>query len=883
MAIILISGFLIYTSFNMRNFNRINEQDFSDILSSWQQLYKYDNASKVFILADNEINQGEDIFYKKINPIDGIYFISKEKDPININKIKSWEIHITIKEWIYFFVLNDIFNKYFIGSENLSIEQLWKGLFLFNNISWEQKVLSYNSFLKLNLITNNNIDGSFQLFPSLFFNYNPTYNSEIKNADILRISTINNIYYVDTNKDDYFKKIFWDNNNMIEFLKITKTDFKKKITKFNTIYNNVFDEFKINNLRWDDLIKKYPYLFLNDSKKYVYLKNDLVKNIIEILNIYNQPSLQKKNNYLVNEYQEKIKNILSEMRWLWDNIYNEWLQIVKNYYYLVYFANILTKDSNILIEDKNNFTKAIKTIFSDNILWKEYFSVLSDIYFAYNFWDISEDNLDSFLNIYLWDLIKNKFLQKEDFLSFSFFLIQYLSWDITFSKNSSQIVSYLFSISNDYYNTISDTSKKLKTISFNFYNFSKIIWKINDYIINNFFIKEERWLVLKKEYSPESDKEFPKDILNWLILTHEWWTNELKNKKTDFYNFIKWEIKNNYILFETNLNKLNQIIYTINNYQTYLLKLKLNEQNRKASWLVYEDKSWQIKLSKEYVTQYLSQFNNLDIESITILNDFKKDKFYEISVKILNNTFKFKLNPKGNVVYDLVYNDYFGKPVITFKGLSISLDEKMKSLLELLKNKKSVEKKEERYDFKNIFETIYLTNFNHSDTNSEFSSEWLNLDNKMSAEMKNFVQKELLEKDFRNLDNFLIIWFKNIFAQIINWEYDITFENVFKNFNWKVRSYNTEISWKYIFKDHSFFNLILKVKREDNNYYDFNWAQIEIIPPLIFVKNTENLMENIGYYIDTLKLNYKWNSDNIKFDLNSKKIFINSESFNVNY
>jgi len=58
----------------------------------------------------------------------------------------------------------------------------------------------------------------------------------------------------------------------------------------------------------------YPYLFLNDSKKHIYLKNNLVKNIVEVFNMYKNVSLQNKNNYLLNEYQEKIKNTLSEMK-----------------------------------------------------------------------------------------------------------------------------------------------------------------------------------------------------------------------------------------------------------------------------------------------------------------------------------------------------------------------------------------------------------------------------------------------------------------------------------------------------------------------------------------------------------------------------------------
>jgi hypothetical protein len=62
-----------------------NNKELEDILSSKQETYVFDNNKKQFIKTISDKYDKEQIFYKKINQIDGVYFFSKSVSDININ------------------------------------------------------------------------------------------------------------------------------------------------------------------------------------------------------------------------------------------------------------------------------------------------------------------------------------------------------------------------------------------------------------------------------------------------------------------------------------------------------------------------------------------------------------------------------------------------------------------------------------------------------------------------------------------------------------------------------------------------------------------------------------------------------------------------------
>ena len=83
-------------------------------------------------------------------------------------------------------------------------------------------------------------------------------------------------------------------------------------------------------------------------------------------------------------------------------------------------------------------------------------------------------------------------------------------------------------------------------------------------------------------------------------------------------------------------------------------------------------------MSVEKVTEYLKDFVGIDITTLDISNDFKRDGFYQINVSFFGKPFEFKLNPQGNVIQKMIYTETDGTKNTNFEQASISLTEREK-------------------------------------------------------------------------------------------------------------------------------------------------------------------------------------------------------------
>lgn len=116
------------------------------------------------------------------------------------------------------------------------------------------------------------------------------------------------------------------------------------------------------------------------------------------------------------------------------------------------------------------------------------------------------------------------------------------------------------------------------------------------------------------------------------------------------------------------------------NYPKYLNDSHLNENNKSARGILVEKGT---VMSREILEAYLKNFNSLDISSLQVTNNFEKDRFYEIQVNIMNNTFNFKLWEQNHVLADISYTDFSGMKH-TFPNITIPLDQKEEQFKELL-------------------------------------------------------------------------------------------------------------------------------------------------------------------------------------------------------
>lgn len=860
-----------------------NKAELENFLVSWWKTFSYNKSEKKFIEWSNS-----EIQYQSINPIDWVYYSKWGNTKIQISSNQG-NTKIQIWEWIYVFVLNDIFEKYEIIAKDFSINQLWKWIFYLDNNGKEIKIYSYNSLINIKLLSLNKEITNFNLFPSLVFKYNPSYNSNIIKSDILRVATVNDIYYIDSKSEKFLETLSNKDKNKENFLTIIKDDISKKYEIYSKLYRDILD-LSFEEISWSKYIKTYDYFLKNELKKDVYLRNNIARSFVEILKNYD---LQKTENNSL-QLSDEIKWYLSKMQEISPQLYQDWYTIIKNYYYLSYFWNSIKDEKEISTKENSHVNKIVKWIFWEKILWDEYFSLLSDIFYSYSFLNLDKNWLNSLLDSYIKNIKNNTILKESDFLTFSFFLSKFSEKNTHISKWSINIVVYLIEIFNNYYedirltkeeeeiNKITIEAKKYSALSVYFMNMESIINNINKNILSIFFYKKDWISLLKEEYIKRLWDEIQPKLWEWVIeslnMLNTNWTNDIKKKKDDFYVIAKSqrdETNDRYKKIESRYLNLNNIYKVLTGYNKYINNMKLTKDSREAEALLSENK---IELSEDIIKKYLERFDWIDLNSLVISNKntLNKDLFYDIKINIGDRFFAFKLKPQWNTIFDIEISWNWKTQKLNFE----------KSLDELEKDMKDRESWEddpilrEKYNFDNFFTNLnldgwndYIVSTNSNQNNSEIIE---------TREISIFKQDKLINWDFTNFNNFLIIPYKNIIVKLDRWIYNTTIDKVLKNFGWENSSYQTEITSKYDFIKHKFIWIILQVYLEDKElWYDFNWIFIKIIPQEIHVRSFSIMMKDLWKYLDVLKENYNnWN--NVYFDLQNQKVLIDSESYNIN-
>ena len=85
----------------------------------------------------------------------------------------------------------------------------------------------------------------------------------------------------------------------------------------------------------------------------------------------------------------------------------------------------------------------------------------------------------------------------------------------------------------------------------------------------------------------------------------------------------------------------------------------------------------------------------------------------------------------------------------------------------------------------------------------------------MTPEMQLFIQHELLDKDFKNIADFLPIGFSNVYAYIQDGAKIVELSKINKVFSGEEKSYPVEFSGNYVITRHLFSRMTFLVKREE--------------------------------------------------------------------
>ena len=138
----------------------------------------------------------DDILYEKLSAFDGIYRFAP--DEISVSDVNPSTTTVKLASGEYVLGLNSLFKNYTVEGAGFRITPKTPGYFYVKNSPTGPRIYSYNAILTVELLSGKKSITSFELFPSLLFRYDPTYNSDIEKADILRVATINSILYIDS-------------------------------------------------------------------------------------------------------------------------------------------------------------------------------------------------------------------------------------------------------------------------------------------------------------------------------------------------------------------------------------------------------------------------------------------------------------------------------------------------------------------------------------------------------------------------------------------------------------------------------------------------------------------------------------------------------------
>lgn len=227
--------------------------------------------------------------------------------------------------------------------------------------------------------------------------------------------------------------------------------------------------------------------------------------------------------------------------------------------------------------------------------------------------------------------------------------------------------------------------------------------------------------------------------------------------------------------------------------------------------------------------------------------------------------------PPWHKIGEIVFTDTDGNVNRNFEQASIDLD-KRKKQLDDLKSSATTQEERKKYDVYNFFKTTFFA----SDDTTETGDITTNSNGyTLKPEIQIFVQRELIEKDFAIVHGFFPIAIRDIHADIVNGDYEIS---VFKIPVTKVtdkHNYNLKFDSDYIFQTdmHAFTNIKFTAIDERDKKI-FNGAEVHILPNVINTVDLGNQFNKIWPLLDIAWKHYSEGDTDIRLDLDTNSVII---------
>ncbi|MDD5770425.1 MAG: hypothetical protein PHE25_05645, partial [Candidatus Gracilibacteria bacterium] len=639
----LIIAFLLFFIFNSTYFYTKNkliaDKNLFDVDVGFQEIVN--SGSKIELKNMDKITK-DGIYVDNVNLIDKVYFSSKNYS----KKINNNNIVFQIGSGgIFIFDLYDLTNNFNINGDTFYIKPKSPGkIFIDNRNNEDIKIFSFDSIFDLSLKNNGQEMTKLAIYPKIFFGFSSSRNKFLKNADLLRIDTLSNIFYFNQNfltKENkinflFFKKIYSKNDGItFDFLNVflSLVYSSDKTNKYNpdNINSNLFLGGQIDGY---DYINRYFLIFLNDEKKIIYYEKNIINNLNKLFK--NKERIDK----------DETIDSLNGLKELNKVEYDKFIKIIYYYYdnllkinSLDYIDNTFLLSEIILNHKSGTNLSFLKSSFFLN---KVYFLINNKTYEL----DYLQTSLLEFLSYYLKEnhiniendysiKVENKNIIKTmEYLSF--FIKNILLYNVKFSDVNN--IKNILGIYNIYINfkininNFSNFQKSGTIIIENSFIIDKILYEIR----NNFFkndLNKDGLLELSDKNTLDSDKL---DLLNNVV-----------NSFFNFYKLRKGGLEKKDQIYNDIYAK-NRLTYTqyydaLKNYSEYRINYNKKSITLLETQTLLEQKN-QIILSKQNLIDYLSYFEGLDMSKL----DFEiiKNQHYEIRDLYINGEkFSFDLYP----------------------------------------------------------------------------------------------------------------------------------------------------------------------------------------------------------------------------------------------
>ena len=607
-GIFLFFGIIIISSF-FSNTQNTQSQDITSLFNStgslytatWSEYYVQQNSSLETLFSTQKVSN-----------------IQSQDQKITVNLHSSGS---------YISSFRDLRKEYIFQADDFDLIQkgIWEIYIDFQIDS--QKVLIFPLTSSAELVLKDALTGEIYtkifLTPHMYIEFDPARGKFLKNADALRVKTVFKIGYFPMDISKIEQDTFLKSWNLtkegffIKVLGIIHWRDKKMQSQLNILKGQ-----NITKISWYETIERYANIFVNKEKKKIFYKNIILEQYFQLISLQRfskENLLQLKNDLLLLESIDREG--YQEMLDIQEFIFSLLLTNPQKEYAISKLSFALLSAKN-LSEEKGYFYIYANSLFS-------LYDTKSELS-----WDLIWKFLQSFLSYSIQD---NKDIQaiQQRYHYFLFFLEKQLVFLLSQDTSDNTLLWIIDTLKN--YIDISDLSYDASATSriTSLYMYDALLKDIDIFLRTQYFSEkrnEQDLLVLGEKKMKARDITSFREQIEKIFSLHLQFEKFLDATNTR-------DISISQDITQSKL-RITEYFIALENYQSYASQYSSsNKDILPADTPTIDEK----EMSISEITQYLSQFIGVNMESVIIEI---REWFYHIeNVSISGKEFSFDLYP----------------------------------------------------------------------------------------------------------------------------------------------------------------------------------------------------------------------------------------------